>query len=100
MRLLQIVLLTIIMGGVIQAQTLNFNHTFTKSETLPLATKNSEFTNNLTLKGSTSLDSPESLIRIVLNGSKGEKILLFEAFYPLYLPVNKYILNRQTKLCL
>ncbi|MGE4290078.1 MAG: hypothetical protein AB7E36_15440 [Salinivirgaceae bacterium] len=79
-------LLTIILGGVIQAQTISINNTFTNSQSIPLSLKSVQTVQAAFLNGEATLDDNNGFIRILLKGTNDEQVLLFEAFYPLYLP--------------
>lgn len=70
----------------IQAQTQQVKRAYNSNDTIWLDFSKNKPVNAAMLMGSFSLNSHDGLVRILLHGVNKQDILLFEAFYPLYLP--------------
>ena len=86
MKRLSIIFFLIILGELSTAQELTINQIYYQSTTIDINQKVSSFVNGIVLSANGKINDKDGLIRMVLISKTGEKILLYEAYYPLVLP--------------
>jgi hypothetical protein len=86
MKKLLIILFLVIFGGLINAQEITINQTYYQSTKIDISQKCPSIINAIALAAKGQINDKDGLIRMVLISKTGEKILLYEAYYPLVLP--------------
>ncbi len=86
MKKLLIILFLVIFGGLITAQEITINQTYYQSTKVDISQKCPSIINAIALAAKGQINDKDGLIRMVLISKTGEKILLYEAYYPLVLP--------------
>ena len=81
--ILSFCLLIVLLKCTIGQQVL-FQSTYMDNDTIQIVNSENSVTNNIEIEGTILLKSKDSFIRLLLNSKENEKILLFEAYYPLY----------------